>query len=184
MTTTICHDMIHKDVEVYVDNMMVKSDTEENRWEGLKKFQARAERYNLRLNPKKCIFGVAEGELLGHIVRNDRMKIDPNKVKAISEMPVTRIETKVRGITHRPAPRLLVLMIEETYQRYSSRLNQIPDFKTDFQVHPTCFQLLRERGLDSLHRQVPSIFFGIARRELFAGTPTLALRCEGPYQNT
>ena len=62
------HDMMHKEVEVYVDDMMVKSETREGHFEALDKFLERLEKYNLRLNPKKCVFGVTSGKLLGHIV--------------------------------------------------------------------------------------------------------------------
>ena len=67
MATTLLHDMIHKKIEVYVDDMMVKSLTREGHFKALDKFLARAEKYNLILNPKKCIFGVTSGKLLGHI---------------------------------------------------------------------------------------------------------------------
>ena len=58
MATTILHDMIGKEVEVYVDDMMVKSPSRESHFEVLDKFLERIKKYNLRLNPKKCIFGV------------------------------------------------------------------------------------------------------------------------------
>ena len=47
----------HNEVEVYVDDMMVKSETREGHFEALDKFLARLKKYNLRLNPKKCILG-------------------------------------------------------------------------------------------------------------------------------
>lgn len=47
MATTLFHDMIHKEIEVYVDDMMVKSPTREEHFEALDKFLARAEKYNL-----------------------------------------------------------------------------------------------------------------------------------------
>ena len=58
MATLMFHDMIHKQVEVYVDNMMVKSKTREKHPVALEKFMQRVDKYNLRLNPKKCVFGV------------------------------------------------------------------------------------------------------------------------------
>ena len=91
------HDMMHKEVEVYVDDMMVKSETREGHFEALDKFLARLERYNLRLNPKKYIFQVTSGKLLGHIVSERGMEVDPNKIKAIQEMPVLKIEKDVQG---------------------------------------------------------------------------------------
>ena len=90
MTTTLLHDMIHKEIEVYVDDMMVKSATSEGHFATLENFLERAEKYNLRLNPKKYVFGVTSGKLLGHIVSQKGIKVDPDKVKAIGEMSVSR----------------------------------------------------------------------------------------------
>ena len=91
------HDMMHKEVEVYVDDMMVKLETREGHFEALDKFLAGLEKYNLRLNPKKYIFGVTSGKLLGHIVSERGIEVDPDKIKAIQEMPVPKIEKDVRG---------------------------------------------------------------------------------------
>ena len=81
--TALFHDMMHKEVEVYVDDMMVKSETREGHFEALDKILARLEKYNLRLNPKKYVFGVTSGKLLGHIVSEREIKVDPDKIKAI-----------------------------------------------------------------------------------------------------
>ena len=75
---------------------MVKSTTREGHFAALDKFLARAEKYNLRLNPKKCIFGVTSGKLLGDIVSHKGIEVDPNKVKAIREMFALRTEKEVR----------------------------------------------------------------------------------------
>ena len=63
--TALFYDMMHKEVEVYVDDMMVKLKIREGHFEALDKFLARIEKYNLRLNLKKCIFRVTLGKLLG-----------------------------------------------------------------------------------------------------------------------
>ena len=52
MATILLHDMIYKEIDVYIDDMMVKSITREGHFVALDKFLARAEKYNLRLNPK------------------------------------------------------------------------------------------------------------------------------------
>ena len=95
--TALFHDMMHKEVEVYVDDMMVKLKTREGHFEALDKFLARLEKYNLRLNPKKCAFGVTSGKLLGHIVSEWGIKVDPDKIKTIQEMPVPKTEKDVWG---------------------------------------------------------------------------------------
>ena len=95
--TALFHDMMHKEVEVYVDDMMVKLETREGHFEALDKFLARLEKYNLRLNPKKCVFGVTSGKLLGYIVSERGIEVDLDKIKAIQEMPVPKTEKNVRG---------------------------------------------------------------------------------------
>ena len=95
--TTLFHDMMHKEVEVYVDDMMVKSKTREGHFEALDKFLARLEKYNLRLNPKKCVFRITLGKFLGHIVSERGIEVDSDKIKAIQQMPVSKTEKDVRG---------------------------------------------------------------------------------------
>ena len=89
------HDMMHKEVEVYIDDMIVKSETREKHFEALDKFLVRLEKYNLRLNSKKCIFRVTSGKLLGHIVSEKGIEVDPDKIKAIQKMSVPKIEKDV-----------------------------------------------------------------------------------------
>ena len=92
MATTLLHDMIYKEIEVYMDDMMVKSPTREGHFEALDKFLERAKKYNLRLNSKKCVFGVTFRKLLGHIVSQKGIEVDPDKVKAIREMHIPKTE--------------------------------------------------------------------------------------------
>ena len=101
MATTLLHDMIHKEIEVYIDDMMVNSTTREGHFIALDKFLARAEKYNLRLNPKKYVFGVTSEKLLGHIISQKWIKVDPDKVKAIKQMSAPRTEREVRGFVSR-----------------------------------------------------------------------------------
>ena len=51
------HDMIHHEIEVYVDNMIAKLQTEEEHLDHLHKLFERLKKYKVRLNPNKCIFG-------------------------------------------------------------------------------------------------------------------------------
>ena len=80
-----------------MDDILVKSPTREGHFEALDKFLSRAEKFNLRLNPKKCVFRIALGKLLGHKVNKRKIEVDPDKVKAISKMPIPKTEKEVRG---------------------------------------------------------------------------------------
>ena len=59
-------------------------------------FLTRLEKYNLRLNPNKCVFRVTSGKLLGHIVSERGIEVDPDKIKAIQEMPMPKTEKDVQ----------------------------------------------------------------------------------------
>lgn len=65
---TLFHDMIHKEIECYVDDMIAKSNTEEEHLVNLQKLFERLRKFKLRLNPNKCTFGVRSGKLLGFLV--------------------------------------------------------------------------------------------------------------------
>ena len=62
------HDMMHREIKVYVDDMIAKSKTEDEHLVNLRKLFERLRKYRLRLNPAKCTFGVKPGKLLGSIV--------------------------------------------------------------------------------------------------------------------
>ncbi|RDX69989.1 Retrovirus-related Pol polyprotein, partial [Mucuna pruriens] len=81
--------------------MIAKSKTPEQHIEDLRKLFTRLRKYRLRLNPAKCTFGVKTGKLLGFIVNEKGIEVDPDKVKAIREMPTPRTEAEVRGFLGR-----------------------------------------------------------------------------------
>ena len=89
------HDLIHKEVKVYVDDMIVKSKDREWHISALRKFIERIWFYKLWLNPKKCTFGVTSGKLLRFIVSQKGIEVDPDKIKAIIEMKPLKTEKEI-----------------------------------------------------------------------------------------
>ena len=59
--TILFLDMMHRDVEVYVDDMIVKSQDRVDHLAALKRFFDMIRQFRLGLNPKKCTFGVTSG---------------------------------------------------------------------------------------------------------------------------
>ena len=98
---TLFHDLMHKEVEVYVDDIIAKSVTEEEHIVNLQKLFERLRKFKLKLNPAKCTFGVRSGKLLGFIVSQKGIEVDPDKVRAIQEMPAPSTEKQVRGFLGR-----------------------------------------------------------------------------------
>ena len=89
---TLFHDMMHKEIEVYVDDMIAKSKVDEDHTTTLQKLFDRLRKYQLKLNPSKCTFGATLGKLLGFIVSEEEIKVDPDKVRAIFEMSSPKTE--------------------------------------------------------------------------------------------
>jgi len=79
---TFFHDMMHREVEVYVDDILIKSNKEEDHVQVLRKLFERLQKYQLRLNPVKCSFRVRVG-LLGFVVNSQGIKVDLDKAKVI-----------------------------------------------------------------------------------------------------
>ncbi|RVW66941.1 Retrovirus-related Pol polyprotein from transposon 297 [Vitis vinifera] len=99
--TTLFHDMMHRDVEVYVDDMIVKSRGRSDHLAALEIFFKRIRQFRLRLNPKKCTFGVTYGKLLGYMVSERGIEADPDKIRATLDMPAPRTEREVKGFLGR-----------------------------------------------------------------------------------
>ena len=94
----IFHDMIHIDMEVYVDDILVKSRTRVEHPRALARILQRSWEHNLKMNPKKCVFGVSSNKLLRFIVSKRGIEIDPNKAKVITEMPPPKNIIELRGL--------------------------------------------------------------------------------------
>ncbi|KAK4383074.1 hypothetical protein Sango_2811200 [Sesamum angolense] len=82
----IFDDMLHKNVECYVDDLVVKSKKRENHFHGLRKVFERLRRYQLKMNPSKCAFGVTSEKFLGFIVRQRGIEIKQANIDAILRM--------------------------------------------------------------------------------------------------
>ena len=66
--TAIFHDMMHKEIEDYMDDIVVKSKARENHFYDLRRVFERCRLYNLHMNPLKCAFGVPAGKFMGFLV--------------------------------------------------------------------------------------------------------------------
>ena len=113
--TAIFHDTMHKEMEDYVDNIVVKSKTRTGHLQVLEQVFKRCREYKRRMNPMKCAFGVSVGKFLGLLVHHRGISVDPAKVTAIATMksPTTVRELKsfLRKVSYirRFVPRLALI---------------------------------------------------------------------------
>lgn len=80
------HD-IHHIIQPYLDDLPAHSARREDHLEHLRQIFLRCRRYNIRLNPHKCVVFMDSGHLLGFIVSKDGICLDPLKVEAIINLP-------------------------------------------------------------------------------------------------
>jgi hypothetical protein len=79
-------DFIGKFMVDYQDDLTVYSKSREIHLTHLKQIFEKCRIYGISLNPKKCLFVVTEGKLLGHVVSKEGVYIDPERIKAINDM--------------------------------------------------------------------------------------------------
>ena len=72
-----------KFVLIYVDDLNVYSNSHEEHLQHLRMVFLKCRQFGISLNPKKCLFALREGKLLGHIVLAEGVKIDSVRVEAI-----------------------------------------------------------------------------------------------------
>ena len=94
---------IGRNMEVYVDDMLVKSKEELAHLDDLKETFATLKTHQMRLNPSKCVFGVASGKFLGFMVSQRGIEANPEKVRAIIDMKSPRTIKEVQKLTGRIA---------------------------------------------------------------------------------
>ena len=73
-------------VEVYVDDMLVKSAREAQHLNYLQETFDTLRWYKIKLNPSKCAFGIASGKFLGFMISQRGIETNPNKIQAILNM--------------------------------------------------------------------------------------------------
>jgi hypothetical protein len=73
-------------VEVYVDDIVIKSAKADSLLDDLRETFANLDRYSIMLNSKKCSFGVPTGQLLGYLISERGIEGNPEKIQAIINM--------------------------------------------------------------------------------------------------
>jgi hypothetical protein len=82
-------------VHAYVDDVVVKTKQSGTLLDDLKETFTNLQHCRMKLNPKKCTFGVPAGQLLGYIISQRGIKANPLKIKAIEAL---ELPTELRDV--------------------------------------------------------------------------------------
>jgi hypothetical protein len=85
----IFHELLGNTVEVYIDDIVVKSAEFSSHVADLR-------RYGLKMNPRKCAFGVSAGKFLGFVIHEHGIEIDTDRIKSIRNVgpPTCKVEVQ------------------------------------------------------------------------------------------
>ena len=89
---------IGRNVQVYVDDMLVKSLRKNDHLNDLQETFDTLRSYNMKLNPSKCVFEVTAGKFLGFMVSQRSIEVNPEKVSAIMELEPLRTVKEVQSL--------------------------------------------------------------------------------------
>ena len=88
LMTKIFKPLMGQRMEVYIDDIVVKSKTRAEHVQHLEKAFGLMQKYNMKLNPLKCAFSVNAGKFLGFLVTQQGIETNPDQVKVMLEMPI------------------------------------------------------------------------------------------------
>ena len=94
---------IGRNVQVYVDDMLVKSLRENDHLDDLSETFNTLRSYNMKLNPNKCAFGVTAGKFLGFMVSQRGLKVNPEKIQAIMDLEPPKTVKEVQSLNSKIA---------------------------------------------------------------------------------
>jgi len=92
------HDFIEKFMQIYIDDIVVKSSSEDDHLNHLRQSFERMRQYGLNMNPLKCAFGVFAGDFLGFVVHKKGIEVNQNKTKAIMETKAPSTKKELQSL--------------------------------------------------------------------------------------
>ena len=94
---------IGRNVEVHVDNMLVKSSCEDEHLSDLREAFDTLWAYNMKLNPNKCVFEVTAGKFLGFMVSQRGIEVNLEKIRVIMELAPPKTVKEVQSLNSKIA---------------------------------------------------------------------------------
>nr|GFA36974.1 reverse transcriptase domain-containing protein [Tanacetum cinerariifolium] len=111
---------IGRNIEVYVDDLVVKSYTEAEMLRDIDETFRTLRKINMKLNPKKCTFRAAEGVFLGYVVTPEGIKPCPDKTASVLQLPSPRTIKEVQSLNGKLAK------AKQDFRQLKQHLSELP----------------------------------------------------------
>ena len=99
MMTRMFESQLGKNIEIYIDDMVVKSKVVSEHLGDLGNILEVLRKYKLRLNASKCSFGIGSGKFLGDMVTHRGIEADPDQIKVINNLQSPKNPKEVQKLT-------------------------------------------------------------------------------------
>ena len=97
MATEVLNDIVHKDCELYLDDVLIHAQTEEQFLKSLEEILERFQARGIVLSPTKCSFGMSEVEILGHTVNSNGCHFSKEKLVAVLDIKLPATGTQMHS---------------------------------------------------------------------------------------
>ena len=103
MVTRMFESLLGKNIEIYIDDMVVKSKVVSEHLGDLRVIFEILKSYKRRLNASKCSFDVGSGKFLGYMVTHKGIEVNPDQIKAINNLRTAQNPKEVQKLTRMAA---------------------------------------------------------------------------------
>ncbi|GKD17311.1 reverse transcriptase domain-containing protein [Tanacetum coccineum] len=121
LVDTIFKYQIGRNIEAYVDDMVIKIKTEQDSIQVVEETLLTLKKVNMKLNPKKCSFRMEEGKFLGYIVTSEGIRAIPEKTKVVMSMPSPSNLKQMQSLNFRWTE-----ATEEDFQAMKRMIEELP----------------------------------------------------------
>nr|GEZ75776.1 reverse transcriptase domain-containing protein [Tanacetum cinerariifolium] len=115
-----------RNIEVYMDDLVVKSHTEAETMRDIKETFQALHKINMKLNPKKCSFGLAEGVFLGYVITPEGIKPCPDKTTAVLQFPSPQTIKETLNRCIKKSDFRWTAEAEQAFQQLKQHLSDLP----------------------------------------------------------
>ena len=98
MMTRMFEPQLGKNIEIYIDDMVLKSKLESEHVSNLGNIFEILRKHKLHFNASKCSFGVGSGKFLGYMVTHHGIEVNPDQIKAINNLQAPRNPKEVQRL--------------------------------------------------------------------------------------
>ncbi|GJT89554.1 reverse transcriptase domain-containing protein [Tanacetum coccineum] len=159
---------IGRNLEAYVDDMVIKSKEETSLLADIAETFESLKIINMKLNPKKCSFGVEEGKFLGYMVTSEGIRANPKKTRAISDLQSPKTLKEMQSLSGKLASlnRFLAKSAERALPFFNTLKNITKENKHEYRWTPEAEEAFQQ--MKRLIMSLPSLTPPFPEETLYA----------------